>query len=407
MSKPEVLAIVPARRGSKSVPRKNIRSFGGHPLLAYSIAAGLQAYRVNRVIVSTDDQGFAELAREYGAEVPFLRPAALAADDTPDLPVFRHVLQTLEETEDYRPDFVVQLRPTSPLRPPDCVDRAIKLLLDNHQADSVRGVVASGQNPYKMWEMDAAGKLQPLIKSELSEPYNMPRQDLPTTYWQTGHVDVTRLETIVEKSSMSGDVILGLTLDPAYTVDIDSEQDWLAAENVLNTLERPIVWPGKARRKMPDDVKLLVLDFDGTLTDDRVWVDADGNETVAAHRGDGWGIARLKERGVRIHILSTETHPVVEARARKLEVPVTQGEKDKASILGKLLTSEGVAGEHAVYVGNDVNDLPCFPLVGFAAAVADAHPEVKREADIVLTKPGGRGAVRELCDQIMARMEQQ
>ena len=406
MSEHEVLAIVPARAGSKSIPRKNIRAFGGHPLLAYSIAAGLNASRVNRVIVSTDDHEFAELAKEYGAEVPFLRPNVLAADETPDLPLFQHALHTLAESEDYRPDIVVQLRPTSPLRPPDCLDRAVELLLENREADSVRGVVLSGQNPYKMWRMDPERALEPLIKSKLTEPYNMPRQDLPTTYWQTGHVDTIRLETIVKKKSMSGDVILGLILDPVYAVDIDSERDWQAAERALFEMEQPFVRPGKAPRELPAKIELLVLDFDGTLTDDRVWVDADGGETVAAHRGDGWGISQLKERGVPIHILSTETHPVVAARARKLGVPVTQGAMDKGSILRELLTNMGVAGEHVVYVGNDVNDIPCFPLVGLAAAVADAHPDVKREADIILTKPGGRGAVREMCELIQARMEQ-
>ena len=407
MSRPEVLAIVPARGGSKSISHKNIRQFGGHPLLAYGIVAGLNASRVNRVIVSTDDQEFADIAVEYGAEVPFLRPEALAADDTPDLPLFQHALQTLAESEDYHPDIVVQLRPTSPLRPPDCVDRAVELLLENREADSVRGVVLSGQNPYKMWTMDSEGALEPLIKSKLTEPYNMPRQDLPTTYWQTGHVDVMRLETIVKKKSMSGDVILGLIMDSAYAVDIDSERDLQIAEQALREMEQPSVRPGTAPRELPAKIELLVLDFDGTLTDDRVWVDADGGETVAAHRGDGWGITRLKERGVPIHILSTETHPVVAARARKLGIPVTQGAKDKALMLTQLLTDEGVASERVVYVGNDVNDLPCFPLVGFAAAVADAHPDVKRKADVILNNPGGRGAVRELCEQILARLEQQ
>ncbi|MFQ5923661.1 MAG: cytidylyltransferase domain-containing protein [Anaerolineales bacterium] len=407
MSQVEVLAIVPARGGSKSIPRKNVRLFGGHPLLAYSIAAGLQAESVNRVIVSTDDSEFARQAEIYGAEVPFLRPQALAADETPDLPVFVHVLQTLKETEGYRPDLVVQLRPTSPIRPPDCIDRAVEMLIRNNEADSVRGVVVPSQNPYKMWEMDADGKLRPLIQSEIAEPFNAPRQILPVAYWQTGHVDVIRVETIEEKKSMTGDVILGLTLDPAYTVDIDSERDWRDAERTLLSIDQPLVQPGKAPRSLPQQVGLLVLDFDGTLTDDRVWVDAEGNETVAAHRGDGWGIVRLRERGIPIHILSTETHPVVEARARKLGVPVTQGAKDKGPILEELIQGEGISREQVVYVGNDVNDLSCFPLVGFAAAVADAHPEVKREADLVLTKPGGRGAVRELCDKIMARLEQQ
>ena len=144
----EVLAIVPARGGSKSIPRKNIRSFAGHPLIAYSIAAGLKAQIVTRVIISTDDEEIARVARRYGAETPFLRPPELAQDQTTDLPVFQHALQWLAENEGYHPDIVVQLRPTSPIRPPDCVDRAVKILMDFPETDSVRGVVPSGQNPY-------------------------------------------------------------------------------------------------------------------------------------------------------------------------------------------------------------------------------------------------------------------
>src|SRR5512138_2171489 len=137
----EVLAIVPARGGSKGIPRKNIRLFAGYPLIAYSIAAGKQATMVSRVVVSTDDEEIAAVARDYGAETPFLRPGDLAADDTTDLPVFLHALEWLEQHEDYRPDLIVQLRATSPIRPPQLVDRAIQKLASHKDADSVRGVV--------------------------------------------------------------------------------------------------------------------------------------------------------------------------------------------------------------------------------------------------------------------------
>jgi len=139
VSPTEVLAVIPARGGSKSIPRKNIEPFGGHPLLAYSIAAGLQARSVSRVIVSTEDPEIAERAVQYGAEIPFLRPTELAQDDTPDLPVFRHALGWLAEHESYHPGIVVQLRPTSPVRPRNCVDRAVEILVNSPEADSVRG----------------------------------------------------------------------------------------------------------------------------------------------------------------------------------------------------------------------------------------------------------------------------
>jgi len=402
----EVLAIVPARGGSKSIPRKNIRPFAGHPLVAYSIAAGLQSSLVTRVIVSTDDPGIADIARQYGAQVPFLRPAELATDDAPDLPVFKHALDWLSREEGYRPEVVVQLRPTSPVRPIDCVDRAVEILRANPQADSARGVVPSGQNPYKMWRINDDGRMTPLLRDGFHEPYNMPRQALPATYWQTGHIDAIRTATILHKGSMSGEVVLPLVLDPRYTVDIDNLCDWERAEWVLRTNGLEAVWPGARPRPLPESVDLVVLDFDGVMTDDRVWVDGEGREAVAAHRGDGWGLARLRERGVQVVVLSTERNPVVTARCQKLGLPVVQGVEDKAAALTALLAERRVDPSHTLYLGNDVNDLACFPIVGCALVVADAHSEVKARADLILSRPGGQGAVRELCDLLMRRMKE-
>lgn len=399
----EILALIPARGGSKSIPGKNIRLFAGHPLLAYSVAAARQATRVTRVIVSTDDEQIAAVARDYGAETPFLRPGELARDETPDLPVFEHALAWLSAEEGFRPEVVVQLRPTSPVRPPDCVDQAVSTLLAHPKADSVRGVVPAGQNPYKMWRIAHDGQMHPLLEGEFDEAYNMSRQLLPATYWQTGHIDAIRTRTILEKRSMSGAMILPLLLDPRYTVDIDNPRDWERAEWLVLHGGLEVVTPGHRRRALPEQVGLLVLDFDGVMTDNRVWVDGQGRESVAAHRGDGWGLARLREAGVEVVVLSTETDPVVAARCGKLGLPVVQGLADKGAALRDLLRDREMEPGHVVYLGNDVNDLPCFPLVGCAVVVADAHPEAAAQADLVLSRAGGRGAVRELCDLLLER----
>lgn len=394
----KVLAVIPARGGSKSTPRKNIKLLHGIPLITYSIAAGLQAKSVTRVIVSTDDEEIASVAREYGAEVPFLRPVSLAQDDTPDLPVFQHALKWLKEHENYVPDVIVQLRPTSPFRPPGLVDQAVSILSDNKDADCVRTIVPSGQNPYKMWRLGKRGYLHPLLKAPgVAEPYNMPRQKLPPTYWQTGHVDAIRYKTLI-KGSMSGDRILPVILDPRYAIDIDTPRDWARAEWLVKQAGLDMVWPGQMRRPLPKQVQLVVLDFDGVLTNNRVWVDGLGKENVVFDRGDGLGIARLKEAGVEIMVLSTEANPVVAARCRKLNLAFKQGLKDKAAALKAVLRSRKLNPNEVVYVGNDLNDLVCFPLVGCAVAVADAAGEVLQAADVVLSRPGGRGAVRELCD---------
>ena len=404
MSDLEILAVVPARGGSQSIPRKNIKPFAGHSLLAYSVAAGLQSTLVTRVIISTDDDEIAEIAREYGAEVPFMRPAELAMDETTDLPVFQHALNWLSSEEDYNPALVVQLRPTSPIRPPDCVDRALKLLMAEPRADSVRGVVPSGQNPYKMWMISDAGPMSPLLQDGPDEAYNQPRQGLPATHWQTGHIDAIRASTLLEKGSMSGDIILPLVVDARYAVDIDTENDWRRAERLVEENTLDMVLPGRMPRPFPETVKLMVLDFDGVLTDDRVWINERGEESVAAHRGDGYGLGLVKERGLEIIVLSREGNPVVAARCKKLGILAVQGIEDKASKLTELLSERDLDSKHVIYVGNDVNDLPCFPIAGYAVAVADAHPQVLAAADMRLTRGGGHGAVRELCDMLLMQL---
>jgi CMP-N-acetylneuraminic acid synthetase len=234
----EVLALIPARGGSKSIPRKNIRPFAGHPLIAYSIAAGLQAQTVTRVVVSTDDEEIALIARQYGAETPFLRPAEYSQDGTADLPVFQHALSWLAENQDYHPEIVVQLRPTSPLRRVAHIDRAVSGLIEHPEADAIRTVCVPFQNPFKMWRIEPDGLMRPLIESvgagqKIQEPYNMPRQALPEAFWQTGYVDAAWTATLMEKHSMTGERILPLVIDPGDWIDIDSPDDWRRAERLL------------------------------------------------------------------------------------------------------------------------------------------------------------------------------
>lgn len=404
VKKLEVLAVIPARGGSKGIPRKNIRDFAGYPLIAYSIAAGRQAERVTRVVVSTDDREIADTALGFGAEVPFLRPTELAQDATRDLPVFEHVLRWLRDNESYQPDLVVQLRPTSPVRPVGLVDRAVDILADHQDADSVRGVVPAGQNPYKMWHIHTEGHMLPLLTLDtVKEPYNAPRQALPPVYWQTGHIDVIRPEVIEVKQSMTGEMIMPVEIDPAFTVDIDNLQDWARYEWLVQERNLDMVYPGHKARPWPEKVSLIVFDFDGVMTDDRVWVNAAGEEFVAANRGDGMGIERLLAAGFKAVIVSTESNLVVAARAEKIGLPYFHGVGDKARVLKAYFEKEGLDPLETVYVGNDINDLPCFPLVACAVAVADAQPAVRRRADKLLKHTGGRGAVREICDILLNR----
>jgi YrbI family 3-deoxy-D-manno-octulosonate 8-phosphate phosphatase len=399
----EILALIPARGGSKGIPRKNIRSFAGYPLIAWSIAAAKQSELVTRVIVSTDDEEIASVARQYGAEAPFLRPSELAQDKTTDLPVFEHALKWLEDVEAYRPEIIVQLRPTSPIRPKNMVDDAIRILLNHEDADCTRGVVPAAQNPFKMWRFN--GEDQPLLEVKgIDEPYNAPRQILPPVYWQTGHIDAIRISTISQKKSLTGDVIYPLVIDSKYTVDIDTLSDWAKYEALIYSgLE--VISPGKPRRTIPKTIKLIICDFDGVVTNNSVITDQDGKESVLASRSDSMHIKTLREQGIEMMILSSEPNGVVQARAKKMGVEAIHGVgmQDKGRVMREVLEKKNVKAENVIYVGNDLNDLPCFEIAGWSVAVADAYPEVIRAADFVLTKNGGHGAIRELCEIILNR----
>ncbi len=230
----QIIGLIPARGGSKSVPRKNIRLLAGKPLIAHTIKEAKKSKYLSRIIVSTDDWEIADIARQFGAEVPFMRPKKLAQDTTLDLPVFKHALAWLKENENYTPDIIVHLRPTSPLRQAEHIDAGIRQILKHKKASSVRSVCEPGQNPYKMWRVNK-GYLSPLLGYGKNgvELFNAPRQKLPKVYWQTASVDVIRYDTIMKNNSMSGGRILPLLIDGKYSLDLDTELDFQIAEEII------------------------------------------------------------------------------------------------------------------------------------------------------------------------------
>lgn len=234
----DVLAIIPARGGSKGLPHKNIRLLAGHPLIAYSIKAALDCPVISQVIVSTDSEQIARIAKSYGAKIPFIRPAEYAQDLSTDLDVFNHTLQWLEKHENYAPDLVVQLRPTSPVRFKNDLENCIQKL-QNSDADSLRIVTPAFNNPFKMWMIDDHNKpMKPLLNPDLtSETYNQPRQNLPQIYWQTGTLDVIRTQVIREKKSMSGKIILPYLIEQKFAVDIDDIESFNRAEEMIKKFD--------------------------------------------------------------------------------------------------------------------------------------------------------------------------
>ncbi|NLG04904.1 MAG: acylneuraminate cytidylyltransferase [Clostridia bacterium] len=251
----EILAIIPARSGSKSVKDKNIRLIDGKPMLAYSIMHAKESNYITRIIVSTDSEQYGEIAKEYGAEVPFMRPAEYATDTATDYDVFSHALNFLKEKEGYVPELVVQLRPTYPIRNPKDIDAMVEKMLADPSIDSMRCIAPATEIAYKMWHLSEDGTISPIMK-DIEECYNMPRQQLPKVYYQNACIDVIRTNVITQQHSMSGRKICGYQMTENF--DIDTEAEFKRAEEYL---------------KIKNGNKRFVFDIDGVIAGFRAGLD--------------------------------------------------------------------------------------------------------------------------------------
>lgn len=228
-----VLALIPARGGSKSIPGKNIRVIAGKPLIAHSIGQALASRLISRVIVTTDSEEIAAVARQHGAETPFLRPSELAGDLSLDIDFHLHAIEWLAANEAYEARYVVNLRPTHPTRQIATIDRAIEAFNADPNADALRSVRRSELSPFKMWRDGMDGYLVPVASLPgVEEPYNQPRQKLPMVYWQDGYVDVTRPSVIRGQRSTTGRKVLPFLIEEEC-IDIDYEDQIAAAERLL------------------------------------------------------------------------------------------------------------------------------------------------------------------------------
>ncbi|MFC3693960.1 cytidylyltransferase domain-containing protein [Chenggangzhangella methanolivorans] len=379
--------MIPARGGSKGVPRKNVRPLGGAPLIARTVAAARAARLVDAVYVSTDDPEIAAAARAAGAEVVD-RPAEISGDQASSESALLHALDMIEAEGD-PVDVLVFLQCTSPFTTAAEIDACADAIGKNGAACSF----TASPNHGFLWGVDADG-----FAAGVNHDHTKPRkrrQDLPPQYLETGAVYA--MNAVAFRAAgvrFCGPAAL-VSVDAA-PVEIDTEDDFALAEAMLG-LSAP-----KPASAVPSGFKALVMDFDGVFTDDRVLVDQDGKEAVFASRSDGMGLGRLRKfTEIRMLILSKEPNPVVSARGRKLAIEVRQGIDDKLPELDRWLAEHGISRAETMYMGNDVNDLDCMKAVGFAVAPADARPEAKAVARHVTQAEGGRGALRELCEAII------
>lgn len=383
----QTLAIIPARGGSKGIPRKNVLPLGGKPLIAHTIYAARAASQVDRVVVSTDDDEIAAIALEYGAEV-VRRPAELAGDTAASEAALLHTLDALRQDEGYAPDLLVFLQCTSPLTVPEDVDGTIAALIDG-QADSALAVTAFH---YFLWAQDADRGTHGVNHDK---SVRLMRQQRTPEYLETGAVYVMKAEGFrAARHRFFGKTVLFDT-PVERRLEIDEPEDFRIAEERIARLSR-------RASALPPRVSALVMDFDGVLTDDRVFVSETGEESVVCSRRDGMGIERLRNAGLAMLVISKETNPVVAARCRKLHLPYHHGVEGKLAVLERWLAENGIAAAETLYVGNDVNDLECMAAVGCAVAPRDAHPRALAAAAVVLDADGGRGAIRVLADMLDA-----
>lgn len=382
-TKPSVIAIIPARGGSERIPGKNLLPLAGIPILAHSILHARSSKYIDEVIVSTEDEEITRVALKYGAEV-ITRTQELSSATATSESALIHVLDERKKQGKEDPELVVFLQCTSPVRKEDDIDNAIEQLIEE-DADSL---FSATRNYALIWNKASDG----LKSLNYDHTTRKREQDMEQQYRENGSLYVTKTSVLREKGNRLGGKIHVYEMDEFHSFQVDTPQQV--------DLVRWIVRQDNA--DWPSDIELVVFDFDGVMTDNKVEITKDGDEFVRCNRSDGLGVDHLRNAGIPMIVLSTEKHPIVKARCEKLQLPCHQGIGNKAKYLTEYLQKEGIDVSKVAYLGNDMNDLECLHMVGFPVVVADADPSVLGAARIVLATPGGQGAVREFCDKLLA-----
>jgi YrbI family 3-deoxy-D-manno-octulosonate 8-phosphate phosphatase len=345
----------------------------GRPLIAHGILAAKAATSIERVSVATGDAGVAALAASLGAGVIRL-PAPMA----PSADILAETLDRLRREGDV-PEIAVFIDYRLPLTAADDVDGTVAALIDAN-ADCALAVTSVGGT---LWRAGDAGV-----------------EAMPPACVETGAVFAVRTARCAERAGHTALERVALYLMPAeravavhHPFPLAVIETLMAARARANRLDR-----------LPRKPAALVMDFDGVFTDNRVLVDETGREAVLCNRSDGLGLEQLRARGLPMLVLSKEQNPVVQARCRKLKLECLQGVDDKRPALEAWCRERRLPLSGVIYIGNDTNDLACFEAVGCAVAVADAHEDAIRAADVSLAQNGGCGALRELTDLIAARL---
>jgi YrbI family 3-deoxy-D-manno-octulosonate 8-phosphate phosphatase len=377
-----IVSVIPARGGSKGIPRKNLKKLCGKPLVAHSITQSLSSYYVDQTVVSTEDSEIAMVSKKYGAKV-LLRPKELAMDLTPTEPVLINVLEQLSK-EGVEPDYIVLLQPTSPIRRSSDIDRAIERLIDR-SGDSL---VSVRENRSLLW--DREGK--PLNYNYQNRPR---RQDKQWELVENGSIYITKRETLLKERNRLGGNIITYIMPEWASFEIDTPFDFEIVEYIFRK-KLPILLENIAK------IKLVVFDVDGVFTDGSVIVNEQGGELLRFSRIDGKGIELLSQAGIKIAVITSEETAIVKERLKKLNINnVYTGVRNKETIYESLKKKFALKDEEIAYCGDDLGDLSIIKRAGFAACPKNAVDDIKHECQYISPYYGGAGFVREICDIII------
>lgn len=386
----EVLAVIPARGGSKGIPRKNLQHVGGVPLVERSCRTAKMAKTVSRVIVSTDDAEIGRVAAGAGTEVVW-RPEEISGDTATSEEALLHVLGEIKKQGRRPPDLLVLLQCTSPFTAPEDIDGVVRLLGDGGYDTAFTGA----RTHAFLWRR-RGGDCEAVNHDKWRRPM---RQQREAEFAETGAAYAMWVDGFLKHRHRFFGKTGIYEVPRIRALEIDEPEDLELANLLVEVIER------RGAGRAPSDVRAVVFDFDGVFTDNRVIVAEDGREAVVCSRSDGLGIERVRKSGVMVAVISKERNAVVEARCRKLGIECIQGVEDKLPVMLEWLRAKNIEPERAAYLGNDVNDVACMKAVGWGVCVADAHEEAKAAAQHILRRPGGHGAVRELCDLIVEARE--
>ena len=382
-----IISIIPARGGSKGIPKKNIITVAGKPLLAWTIEQSLNSKNVDSTYVTTNDDEIAEVAREHGAGIIW-RPESISGDEASSEAALLHALDYLREEEKMELDIVVFLQCTSPLRKKNDIDNAIQMFKDEN-ADSVFS--GSEIEDFLFWECKD-GELQ---SANYDYENRGIRQHRNPQFVENGSIYLFKPGILKENNNRIGGKVLVYNMEFWQNWEIDKIDDIPLLEYYLNNeIKTNIVSPTM-------NIELVVLDFDGVLTDNRVLTLQDGTEGVLSNRADGLAIKMLHEKGIPVIILSTEENPVVLKRALKLQIPCIQSVTDKKQALIDYCKENSVELDNVVFLGNDINDIDAMQISGHPVCPSDAYEAVKSISEIVLASKGGEGFVREFVDLVL------